>query len=231
MKISVVIPALNERDSLPLTVAALRECRGLEEIIVSDGGSTDGTLEWLRAQTGIVLVNAPRGKGPQLNAGAARAVGDVLLFLHADGILGQAALNGMISALAGQSCAGGAFYVRFAERRPRSLGVVSWGINLRSSLSRSATGDQGIFVRREIFQSIGGAPDWPLFEDVELARRIRKAGRFVLVRTPLTISARRHLEYGVWRTVFLVYALRFGYWLGVPPHRLKTWFKDVRPRS
>lgn len=280
MKLSVVIPVLNERDSLPATIAALRACRGstesivseispsktaasktiaskIAEIIVSDGGSTDGTADWVRAQPDLILVNSARGKGPQLNAGAARAIGDALLFLHADSELSQAGLDAMHSALSNSGpsgpsffapkssasqllgpqnhgpqlsarIAGGAFYLRFAESRPRSLGFVAWGINLRARLRCSATGDQGIFVRRDVFQSIGGAPDWPLFEDVELVRRIKQAGKFVVLKTPLTVSGRRYIEHGVFRTALLIYSLRLAYWLGVPPQRLKNWFRDAR---
>lgn len=246
MKISVVIPVLNERGSLPATIAALRACRGtagsvvsengdsqimISEIIISDGGSTDGTAQWLREQTDIILVNSARGKGPQLNAGAARATGDVLLFLHADSELSQAALDAMHLALSDAQLSGGAFYIRFAEDHPRSLRLVAWGINLRAWLRGSATGDQGIFVRRDVFQSIGGAPDWPLFEDVELVRRIKRAGKFLILKTPLTVSGRRYIEHGVLRTALLIYSLRFAYWLGVPPQRLKNWFRDARGKQ
>jgi rSAM/selenodomain-associated transferase 2 len=256
MKLSVVIPVLNERDSLPATIAALRACRGitesvvsetgvskttatktaastimLSEIIIADGGSTDGTADWVRAQQDLILVDSARGKGPQLNAGAARATGDMLLFLHADCILSPPAFRALQSAWADNVVCGGAFYVRFAERRPRSLHIVAWGINVRARLRNSATGDQGIFVRRDVFQSVGGAPDWPLFEDVELVRRIKRAGKFLVLKTPLTISPRRYLAHGVWHTVFLVYFLRFAYWLGVPPQRLKNWFRDARGKQ
>jgi glycosyltransferase involved in cell wall biosynthesis len=298
MKLSVVIPVLNERDSLPATIAALRACRGIAEIIVSDGGSTDGTVAWLQAQPDIVLVRSIRGKGPQINVGAAAAfdVGETattetfakearatgtatteaagtktlatetstneepatgtaaaeapgtttaedaatkpiaasvppdiaLLFLHADCLMSQPALDALHAALADEQVAGGAFYVRFAESRPRSLRLVAWGINVRARFRNSATGDQGIFVRKSVFDSIGGAPEWPLFEDVELVRRIKRAGKFVVLRTPVTVSGRRYIEHGVWRTVFLVYFLRLAYWLGVPPQRLKKWFRDAR---
>src|SRR6266852_6743148 len=231
MKTSVIIPVLNERQTLPATVAALHACQDLGEIIVTDGGSTDGTLEWLRSQPDIVVINAPCGKGPQINAGAAAAQYDLLLFLHADCILSQSAFSAMQAAASDYRVAGGAFCVRFVEARPRSLHVVAAGINLRARVRRSATGDQGIFARKSVFTSIGGAPDWPLFEDVELVRRIKLAGKFAIVKAPLTISPRRYLVYGVWRTVFLVYALRLGYWLGVSPQRLKQWFKVVRPRE
>lgn len=236
MKISVVIPVLNERASLPATVEALRACRGLSEIIISDGGSTDGTADWVRAQPDLILVNSARGKGPQLNAGAARTTGDVLLFLHADSTMSQAALGAMQSALseistlnvARRQLAGGAFYIRFAESRPRSLRLVASGINIRARFRNSATGDQGIFVRKSVFESIGGAPEWPLFEDVELVRRIKQAGNFTVLRTPLTVSGRRYIEHGVFRTALLIYSLRLAYWLGVPPQRLKNWFSDAR---
>jgi glycosyltransferase involved in cell wall biosynthesis len=250
MKLSVVIPVLNERASLPATIAALRVCHGLSEIIVADGGSTDGTVPWLQAQSDIVLVRSIRGKGPQINAGAAAAFdlpgtsgisetdaaetaasgasNNVLLFLHADCLISQPAVDALHAALADPQLAGGAFYLRFAESRPRSLRFVAWGINLRARLRGSATGDQGIFVRQPVFQSIGGAPDWPLFEDVELVRRIRRAGKFTVLTTPITVSGRRYIEHGIFRTALLIYFLRFAYWLGVPPHRLKNWFRDAR---
>ncbi|MFL6314642.1 MAG: glycosyltransferase family 2 protein [Terriglobales bacterium] len=300
MKLSVIIPVLNERASLPGTIAALRACRGIAEIIVADGASTDGTVEWLQAQPDIVLVRSVRGKGPQMNVGAAAAfdisdVSDIseggntetastepptensgkespatpaaaiissgtaaeapgtataedvpiqstatqpiatsrcpdiaLLFLHADCLISQPAIDALHAALADQQLAGGAFYVRFAEARPRPLRLVAWGINVRARFRNSATGDQGIFVRKSVFDSIGGAPEWPLFEDVELVSRIKQAGKFVVLRTPLTISGRRYIEHGVFRTALLIYGLRLAYWLGVPPHRLKNWFRDAR---
>jgi rSAM/selenodomain-associated transferase 2 len=237
MKLSVVIPVLNERASLPATIAALRECRGVSEIIVSDGGSTDGTVAWLQAQPDIVLVRSVCGKGPQINVGAAAAfvvaapanMSDIaLLFLHADCIISQPAIDALHVALADPQLAGGAFYIRFAESRPRSLRLVAWGINVRARFRNSATGDQGIFVRKSVFLSIDGAPEWPLFEDVELVRRIKRAGKFTALRTPLTISGRRYIEHGVFRTALLISALRFGHWLGIPPQRLKEWFRDTR---
>jgi rSAM/selenodomain-associated transferase 2 len=263
LKVSVVIPVLNERCALPAIIEALRACGDIadsatsqkiastmialpmmsspitaskaaiseivvSEIIVSDGGSTDGTVEWTRAQPDLLLVNSARGKGLQLNAGAGRATGDVLLFLHADSAISQVALDALVSVLSDNAVLGGAFYLRFVEARPRSLRFVAWGINLRARFRGSATGDQGIFVRRDVFQSIGGAPDWPLFEDVELVARIKQAGKFVVLKTPLTVSGRRYIEHGVFRTALLIYSLRLSYWLGVPPQRLKNWFKDAR---
>lgn len=309
MKLSVVIPVLNERGSLPATIAALRACRGISEIIVSDGGSTDGTVAWLQAQPDIVLVRSMRGKGPQINVGAAAAffiagAADIsktdavetlatktaatriditegvalktnatetstrevpapgtateapgtataentgtataatasasappdiaLLILHADCVISQPAIDALHAALADPQLAGGAFYLRFAESRPRSLRFVAWGINVRARFRNSATGDQGIFVRKSVFDSIGGAPEWPLFEDVELVRRIKQAGKFRVLRMPVTVSGRRYIEHGVFRTALLIYSLRLAYWLGVPPQRLKNWFRDARGKQ
>lgn len=243
MTLSVIIPALNEREALPRLIDSLRRCEGVlqgavsqgvvsksivSQIVVSDGGSSDGTQEWCRSQADITLVNSRRGKGPQLNAGADAASGDLLFFLHADCILSPELLASMQATMAEPRFAGGAFHIRFIERRPRSLRLVEAGINLRTSVTRTATGDQGIFVRKDIFQKIGGAPDWPLFEDVELVRRIKTSGRFAVIPKPLMISGRRYIEHGVIRTALLIYLLRAGYWLGVPPHRLKSWFADVR---
>ncbi|MBZ5493376.1 MAG: glycosyltransferase family 2 protein [Acidobacteriia bacterium] len=252
MKLSVVIPVLNERGSIPATIAALRACHGISEIIVSDGGSTDGTVPWLQDQPDIVLVRSIRGKGPQINVGAAAAfdVPDAagisttaatasalappditLLILHADCVISQLAIDALQAALADPQLAGGAFYVRFAESHPRSLRLVAWGINVRARFRNSATGDQGIFVRKSVFDSIGGAPEWPLFEDVELVRRIKQAGKFRVLRTPVTVSGRRYIEHGVFRTALLIYSLRLAYWLGVPPQRLKNWFRDARGKQ
>lgn len=228
MGISVIIPTLNEAEALPRLIASLRQCGGIAEIIVSDGGSTDGTREWCRQQQDVHLADSRRGKGPQLNAGAAVARGDLLLFLHADCLLNPEALSALQTAMKNPRFAGGAFYIRFAEETPRALRLVERGINFRTALTRRATGDQGIFVRRQVFATIGGAPEWPLFEDVELVRRIRSAGGFVTIREPLIISGRRYAEQGVIRTTLLIYVLRLGYWVGFSPQTLKRWFADVR---
>lgn len=230
MTISVIIPALNEREALPRLIYSLHECGNITEIIVSDGGSNDGTQEWCRSQPDIILLNSPRGKGPQLNAGAKAASRSLLLFLHADCIIGKESLAAMQAVMAEPSYAGGAFHIRFIERL-RSLRLVEAGINFRTWATRTATGDQGIFVRRDIFEKTGGAPDWPLFEDVELVRRIKTSGKFAVVPKPLMISGRRYIEHGVLRTAMLIYLLRAGYWLGVSPYRLKNWFADVRPET
>jgi rSAM/selenodomain-associated transferase 2 len=229
MKLSVIIPVLNEREQLPHIIAALQSQRSNPEIIVVDGGSTDGTREWLRAQTGLIVMEAERGRGVQQNAGAKVASGEVLLFLHGDCVLPNDALRLIEQALHLPQTQGGAFLVRFAEPTTVSLRLIAHGINARTLVTKTATGDQAIFVRRELFTHLGGFAAWPLFEDVRLVTRLKQRGRFVIVKSPVTISPRRYVAHGPWRTTFLMYALRLGYWLGVPPHRLYRWFADVRP--
>lgn len=229
MKLSVIIPVLNEREQLPHTIAALQSQISNPEIIVVDGGSTDGTREWLQQRPGIIVMAAARGRGRQQNAGAKAATGDVLLFLHGDCTLPENAATWLAQALASPQVSGGAFLIRFTEQQPHSLNLIAKGINARTLVTKTATGDQGIFVRRAVFESLGGFADWPLFEDVNLVTRIKQHGRFVILRAPVTISARRYIANGPWRTTFLMYALRLGYWLGISPTKLYQWFQDVRP--
>lgn len=226
---SIIIPALNERECLPRVLADLHQRGWASEIIVVDGGSTDGTREWLRRQRVARVLDAPSGRGVQLNAGSKVAMGEILLFLHADSLLPPNAYQQIREVLWNRSAVGGCFRVHFAEARPRSLRLVEAGINLRARLTRSATGDQAIFVRKDVFEDVGGYPDWPLFEDVELVRRIKNRGSFRIARSAVIVSPRRYLRLGVWHTVFLIYGLRICFWLGVSPFTLKKWFGEVRP--
>jgi uncharacterized protein len=228
LKCSIVIPTLNERQHLPQTLASLKGHQWIHEVIVADGGSADGTREWLSAQSFVRVVGTPAGKGNQLNAGAQAASGEVLLFLHADCQIPCDAGARVTSRLQSPDVVGGCFEVRFSVRHPRSLNLVAAGINFRSRMTHSGTGDQGIFVRRTVFEKVGGFPNWPLFEDVELVSRIKKIGKFEVLRSHLLVSPRRHLARGVFRTVLLIYALRVGFWLGVSPFTLKKWFDDSR---
>lgn len=231
MRISVTIPVLNEKEDLPQTLRALAEFPDFSEIIVVDGGSTDGTREWLsnHLPANGRLVDAPRGRGNQLNAGARDATGDVVLFLHADTRLPSDAAERIKDALTDAEVAGGGFLVRFLEDEPWTLRVVEAGINFRTRVFRAPTGDQAIFIRKDAFVPAGGFAQWPIFEDVDFVKRVKRVGRFAIIPSKVGTSGRRYVAWGVLRAVLLMYALRLGFWMGVSPFRLHRWFRDVRP--
>ncbi|MBL8189938.1 MAG: TIGR04283 family arsenosugar biosynthesis glycosyltransferase [Acidobacteria bacterium] len=229
--ISIVIPVLNEELQIAATLAGLETvAHGQQaELIVADGGSADRTVELASQLEGIRIVNCSRAnRGWQMNEGAAAARGDILLFLHADVILPPDALSSIRQALVDASIAGGCFQIRFPAEATASLRAVAWGINLRTRLFQTATGDQAIFVRRIMFNELGGYETFPLMEDIALFNKLKKRGKVVILNEQVEISPRRWLKFGVWRTVLLMYALRFGYWLGIHPAKLKKLFIDVR---
>lgn len=231
MTLSVIIPALNERDTLPETLRHLREALASPEVLVADGGSTDGTREWVQGQAGLRLVEAVRGRGPQMNAGARIAQGDVLLFLHADCRLPPGAGAAIQSALTDSAVVGGAFRARFGGDCSRALRLTAGLITLRSRLLREATGDQAIWARKAVFFEAQGFPEWPLFEDFALVARLKKRGRFRILPAAVTLSPRRWLACGIGRTNALMCLLYVGYRCGVAPATLKRWFADVRPSA
>ncbi len=231
MAISVIIPSLNEEAQIAGTLAALRPSliNHNAEIIVVDGGSVDGTLEMTRRFDFARAIEFKlANRGLQMNEGARVARGAALLFLHADARLPKNALDVVSGALSGDRTPGGCFLIRFPKNAPFSLRAVAWGINLRTRLFHTATGDQAIFVRRGVFEEIGGYEGIPLMEDIALFKQIKRRGKVVVLSERVEISPRRWLKYGVWRTVLLMYALRFGYWIGVSPASLKQFFLDVR---
>lgn len=231
MKISVVIPVLNEKETLPSTLESLAAFPHLFEIVVVDGGSTDGTREALAdgLPVNARLVSSECGRGNQLNAGAKAAKGDVLVFLHADTCLPPHAMREINQVLSDPRVVGGGFCVRFKEDKPRILRAVEAGINFRTKFFRDPTGDQAIFCRTSAFAGIGGFAQWPIFEDVDFMHRLRSLGRCKVIQSPVVTSARRYIAWGVLSTVLLMWALRIGYWLEISPFRLHRWYRDVRP--
>ena len=216
--LTLVVPALDEAAGIEATLHALQPLRARgAELLVVDGGSHDGTAA-LAAPWADRVLESPRGRALQMNAGAAAARAPVLLFLHADTRLPDAADAHIATALAG-GADWGRFDVRIAGRHPM-LRVVAAAMNLRSRLSGIATGDQAIFVRRELFQRVGGFPDQPLMEDIELSRRLRALGRPACLRARVVTSGRRWESRGVWRTIVLMWRLRWRYWRGESPQTL-----------
>jgi len=210
--LSIVMPALNEAAGIEATLQALQELRvrGVE-LVLADGGSSDATQTLARLWVDAV-VDAPRGRASQMNAGAARARADALLFLHADTRLPPLGDVLVLQALAGAAC-WGRFDVRI-EGRPWMLRVVAALMNLRSRASGIATGDQAIFVTREAFERVGGFPVQPLMEDIEISRRLKRLGRPACLGARVCTSGRRWEQRGVWRTILLMWRLRWRYWRG-----------------
>ena len=215
--LAIVVPILDEAATLPALLVHLAgwRARGCEVVLV-DGGSRDDSVAMARA-AGLRVVVAERGRARQMNAGAQACGGALLLFLHADTRLPEAADAMVRAALAVQ--AWGRFDVRI-DGRPLMLRVVAALMNLRSRLSGIATGDQAIFVRREVFEALGGFPDQPLMEDIELSRRLLRVSRPACLRARVRTSGRRWEQRGVWRTILLMWRLRWAYWRGVPAERL-----------
>ncbi|WP_310387359.1 TIGR04283 family arsenosugar biosynthesis glycosyltransferase [Roseateles sp.] len=216
--LSIVIPALNEAAGIAASLQALQTLRGRGvELILVDGGSADDTVERARPWADIVIT-AARGRALQMNAGAARSQGEVLLFLHADTELPPAADQLILSAIeAGASW--GRFDVHISGAA-RLLRVVALMMNWRSRLSGIATGDQAMFVRREVFERLGGFPAQPLMEDVELSKRLGRLARPACLRAKVRTSGRRWESRGLWRTIWLMWSLRWRYWRGEPAESL-----------
>jgi rSAM/selenodomain-associated transferase 2 len=230
MTIAVIIPTLNEASTIARTLTRTAAL-GFDEIVVSDGGSTDPTIRMVQACCARVptvrLVMAPTGRARQLNEGAKSCRSDTVLFLHADTELPPHAKTVIESTLKNSLVVGGRFDVRF-DRPSRWGTVISWFMNRRSRLTGIATGDQAIFVRRRIFEQMGGFPDIPLMEDIEFSRRLKRRGSTAALTDRVTTSFRRWEKTGPFRTILLMWTLRFLYWLGVSPARLNQWYRAVR---
>lgn len=224
MTVSIIIPTLNEASTIDAAVAALERWRGKVEVIVADGGSSDGTLERAREYE-LLTIGAPRGRGPQMNSGARAAKGEILLFLHADTRLPDEALTMIESALEDPAVCGGNFELRFdgGTRAARLLTRIYPFLRLGGM----CYGDSAIFVRRQVFEALGGFRNFPIFEDVDLFRRLKRAGRFVRLPAYATTSSRR-FEGRFIRTFALWSLLQVLYWLGVSPQRLGRLYRIAR---
>lgn len=231
MTVTVIIPTLNEEQVLPATLSHTLRL-GFEDILVVDGGSRDRTRDIVDTLAGasatrLTLLGSPAGRARQMNAGAAASRGEVLLFLHADTRLPEEARAAILQALQAPDCVGGRFDLRFD--RDRLVGrMVSGLMNLRSRLSGIATGDQAIFVRRAVFEQLGGFSDIPLMEDVDFTRRLKRAGRTACLPEQVVTSFRRWEVQGPLRTIVLMWLLRLLYWSGVSPAVLARWYAEVR---
>ncbi len=216
--LSIIVPVFDEAGCIVASLDALAPLRARgHELIVVDGGSHDATAALSRARADAVL-EAPRGRARQMNAGAALAHGQVLLFLHADTLL-----PAQPDAVIARALDGGALWGRFDVRitgRSALFPLIASLMNLRSRWSGIATGDQAMFVERRLFEHVGGFADQPLMEDIELSRRLRAMHRPACLRERVLTSGRRWEQHGVWRTILLMWRLRWQYWRGTPPEVL-----------
>ena len=226
-QLSIIMPALDEAAGIGVALDPLQPLRAAgHEVIVVDGGSRDGTPELARALADRVLV-APRGRASQLNAGAAAARGEVLLFLHADTRLPPGPARLVLDGLAAAGRQWGRFDVRIDGRHPL-LPLIGWLMNRRSRLSGIATGDQAMFVRREAFARAGGFPALALMEDVALSKRLKRISAPLCLRDRVVTSGRRWESRGVVRTIVLMWRLRLGYFFGASPERLHKLYNARR---
>ncbi|MEW5929147.1 MAG: TIGR04283 family arsenosugar biosynthesis glycosyltransferase [Gemmatimonadota bacterium] len=223
MKVCVVVPALDEAERIEACLESVLRQEGEAEVVVVDGGSTDATVE--AASRLAVVHRSARGRAVQMNAGARRTTGEVLLFLHADTVLHPDALPALRLALADPRVAGGTFTLRFDHGHPL---LRFYALCTRLPFSGFRFGDQGIFVRREVFERLGGFRELPLLEDVDFLRRLRRAGRVAVVRRPVTTSARRFQSRGIVRQQLLNGAILAAHALGASPERLARWYGPAR---
>lgn len=222
MRISVIVPALNEEAAVEECLRSI-EAAGTAETIVVDGGSSDETCTI--AQRYAVVMRASRGRAVQMNSGAHRATGDVLLFLHADSRLPHDAFRAIRDALDDRHVVGGTFSLRFDRTHPL-LRAYAWFTRLRPLMFHY--GDQGIFVRRGVFEQLGGFAELPLMEDVDFLRRLSRAGRLALLPSSVTTSARRFTAHGLVRQQLLNAALVAAFHCGVSATRLARWYHGTR---
>lgn len=226
-RFSLIIPALNEAAGIAETLAALATWREAgDEVVLVDGGSTDDTVARARGLADLV-VEAPRGRARQMNAGAQRSRGECLVFVHADTRLPAAAREVLCALMASDTAPWGRFDVRLSGSHPL-LRVVERMMNLRSRLTGIATGDQVIFVARHRFNAIGGFPDQPLMEDIEFSTRLRREVRPCCVRLAVLTSSRRWESRGIMRTILLMWGLRLRYFFGADPEVLARAYWTAR---
>lgn len=226
MKLSVVVPMLDEADAIAATLHAIRFGAPEAQLIVVDGGSSDESVEIAHPLCNLTL-QAGRGRARQMNAGAAAADGDVLVFVHADTRVPATFAQDIETALRDLGIAGGRFDIDLDDPRfaYRFIGAL---ISVRSRLSRTGTGDQAIFVRREVFERMGGFPEIDLCEDLEFTRRLKRVGGIACLRSRVTTSARRWCKDRLVTTVLRMWLIRLLFLAGVSPTRLKRLYADIR---
>jgi rSAM/selenodomain-associated transferase 2 len=219
LKISIIIPVLNEAKAIAQTIKQAQNATAVEIIIV-DGGSTDGTLQ---AANHLQVITSPPGRAGQMNIGAAAAIGDILLFLHADTLLPTGFDTWVRQTLAQPGIIAGAFQLKI-DGHNFGLRLVEKMVNLRSRYCQMPYGDQAIFLKATTFQEFGGFPPQPIMEDFELIQRLQQQGKIAIAPLAVITSARRWQKLGILKTTLINQMVVIAYLLGVSPHRLAGWY-------
>ena len=221
--VSIIIPALNEEESIPFLLENLASQEGNFEIIVADGGSADNTLTICKSYPDIKIISSEKGRALQMNKGAEIARGNTLLFLHADTLLPRKGIKTIENVMNDDKISAGSFFARFDHED----GMLSFLARFTRINNRYLTwGDHGIFIRRSIFNEIGGYKNIPLMEDLEIQKRVRRRGKFIKLPLPVTTSSRRFIQNGVLRQKLLNIALIMAFEIGVSPARIKKFYSD-----
>jgi rSAM/selenodomain-associated transferase 2 len=224
--LSIIVPVFNEGERIAAALDALVPRRALGvEVVVVDGGSRDATVQRARLRASKVI-SAPRGRATQMNAGAEKATGDILLFLHSDTRLPSDADHVLLSGLERSGRTWGRFDVQVDSKKPL-LRTVARMMNLRSRLTGIATGDQAIFVNRDAFRQVGGFPPIELMEDIALSKLLKRVGPPLCLRERVVTSARRWEKRGVISTILLMWRLRLAYYFGADPKELAQLYGHV----
>jgi rSAM/selenodomain-associated transferase 2 len=222
--VSIIIPLLNEEKAIPALMNNLAVQEGKYEIIMVDGGSTDQSLEICKNYNSLTVLTSEKGRANQMNKGAAVARGEILLFLHADTLLPLGGIKSIEAAMEDDDTVGGSFYMKFDMDK---FTFRFFSVFTRINSAYLTYGDQGIFIKKSVFEDIGAFKQLPILEDFEIQKRLRKKGRFIKLPLPVTTSARRFLHKGIFKQQFLNIALLCAYELGYSPVKIKAFYKDT----
>ncbi|PAX45799.1 TIGR04283 family arsenosugar biosynthesis glycosyltransferase [Brunnivagina elsteri] len=221
-KISIIVPTLNEEKNIEVAITSTEFAKDIEVIVV-DGGSQDDTVG-ITQGLGIKVICSNPGRACQMNVGALLATGNILLFLHADTTLPLQFDDMVRDALEKPGVVAGAFNLRI-DASGWSLRLVEWGVRIRSHFFHLPYGDQAIFIKREVFEQVGGFPEIPIMEDFEMMRRLQRIGSIAIVQTAVLTSARRWLQKGVFKTTLINQIAIIAYFLGVSPTQIRYWYR------